>query len=69
MVGALKMAMAQALVSYYALAGEVVPNSVGEPEILCNNRGVDFIEAHADVELKHLNLYNPDDTFEGKLVP
>ncbi|KAK3227325.1 hypothetical protein Dsin_007187 [Dipteronia sinensis] len=42
MVGALKKAMAQALVSYYALA---------------------------DVELKHLNLYNPDDTFEGKLVP
>ncbi|KAK3227329.1 hypothetical protein Dsin_007191 [Dipteronia sinensis] len=69
MVGALKKAMAQALVSYYALAGEVVLNSVGEPEILCNNRGVDFIEAHADVELKHLNLYNPDDTFEGKLVP
>ncbi|KAK0603108.1 hypothetical protein LWI29_001503 [Acer saccharum] len=69
MVGALKKAMAQALVSYYALAGEVVPNSVGEPEILCNNRGVDFIEAHADVELKHLNLYNPDDTIEGKLVP
>ncbi|KAL5747051.1 hypothetical protein ACOSP7_024054 [Xanthoceras sorbifolium] len=69
MVGALKMAMAQALVSYYALAGEVVTNSVGEPELLCNNRGVEFFEAYANVELRDLNLYNPDDTIEGKLVP
>ncbi|KAK3411227.1 hypothetical protein EUGRSUZ_J03197 [Eucalyptus grandis] len=69
MVGILKAALAQALVSYYALAGEVVQNSVGEPELLCNNRGVDFIEAFADIELRHLNLYNPDETIEGKLVP
>ncbi|MBH0063557.1 hypothetical protein I6E85_20815, partial [Pseudoalteromonas sp. NZS71] len=44
-------------------------NSVGEPEILCNNRGVDFFEAFADVELKDLNLYDPDESIEGKLVP
>ncbi|XP_010058984.1 coniferyl alcohol acyltransferase [Eucalyptus grandis] len=69
MFGVLKAALAQALVSYYALAGEVVPNSADEPELLCNNQGVDFIEAFADVELCHLNLYNPDDTVEGKLVP
>ncbi|XP_030476433.1 coniferyl alcohol acyltransferase-like [Syzygium oleosum] len=69
MVGILKAALAQALVSYYALAGEVVQNSAGEPELLCNNRGVDFIEAFTDVELRHLNLYNPDETIEGKLVP
>nr|CAN83973.1 hypothetical protein VITISV_018429 [Vitis vinifera] len=62
MVGVLKKAMAQALVSYYAFAGEVVGNSVGEPELLCNNRGVDFTEAHADVRLEDLNLYNPDVT-------
>ncbi|KAK2632502.1 hypothetical protein EUGRSUZ_L01468 [Eucalyptus grandis] len=68
-VGVLKAALTQALVSYYALAGEVVQNSAGEPELLCNNRGVDFIEAFVDVELRHLNLYNPDDTVEGKLVP
>ncbi|KAI6672135.1 hypothetical protein NL676_007020 [Syzygium grande] len=53
----------------YALAGEVVQNTVGEPELVCNNRGVDFVEAFADIELCHLNLYNPDETIEGKLVP
>ncbi|KAL4629333.1 hypothetical protein ACB092_05G298000 [Castanea dentata] len=69
MVGVLKKALAQALVTYYAFAGEVVSNPVGEPEILCNNRGVDFVEAFAEAELKDLNFYNPDDTIEGKLVP
>ena len=69
MVGSLKNALAQALVSYYAFAGEVVKNSIGEPELLCNNRGVDFAEAEADVELQSLNLYNPDESVEGKLVP
>uniref|UniRef100_A0A7N2R9I5 Uncharacterized protein n=2 Tax=Quercus lobata TaxID=97700 RepID=A0A7N2R9I5_QUELO len=69
MVGVLKKALAQALETYYAFAGEVVSNPVGEPEILCNNRGVDFVEAFAEAELKDLDLYNPDDTIEGKLVP
>nr|DAD38693.1 TPA_asm: hypothetical protein HUJ06_013015 [Nelumbo nucifera] len=69
MVGTLKKSLAEALVSYYAFAGEVVTNSVGEPEILCNNRGVDFIEAYADVDLHDIQLYNPDATVEGKFVP
>ncbi|OMO73858.1 Transferase [Corchorus olitorius] len=69
MVSVLKKALAQALVSYYAFSGEVVPNSVGEPELLCNNRGVDFVEAYADVELQNLDLHNPDESIEGKLVP
>ncbi|KAK9923913.1 hypothetical protein M0R45_032310 [Rubus argutus] len=67
--GVLKKALAQTLVTYYAFSGEVVANSVGEPEILCNNRGVDFVEASADVELRELNLYKPDESIEGKLVP
>ncbi|XP_059639385.1 coniferyl alcohol acyltransferase-like [Cornus florida] len=69
MVNVLKKALAQALVSYYAFAGELVQNTSGEPELLCNNRGVDFFEAYADVELQQLNLYNPDQSVEGKLVP
>ncbi|XP_059639381.1 coniferyl alcohol acyltransferase-like [Cornus florida] len=69
MVSVLKKAMAQALVSFYAFAGELVQNTSGEPELLCNNRGVDFFEAYADVELQQLNLYNPDESIEGKLVP
>ncbi|XP_054793209.1 coniferyl alcohol acyltransferase-like [Prosopis cineraria] len=68
-VGALKKGLAEALVSFYALAGEVVANSSGEPELLCNNRGVDFVEADADVQLRSLDLHNPDDSVEGKLVP
>ncbi|XP_019176038.1 PREDICTED: shikimate O-hydroxycinnamoyltransferase-like [Ipomoea nil] len=67
--GVLKAALAEALVSYYALAGEVVQNAGGEPELLCNNRGVEFAEAVADVDLSELNLYNPDESVEGKLVP
>nr|GMD06527.1 shikimate O-hydroxycinnamoyltransferase-like [Ipomoea batatas] len=65
----LKAALAETLVSYYALAGEVVKNSGGEPEIVCNNRGVEFSEALGDVELRELNLYNPDESIENKLVP
>ena len=61
----LKEAMAQALACYYAFAGELV----GEGQLLCNNRGVDFIEAYADAKLQDLCFYNPDDTIEGKLVP
>ncbi|XVF74901.1 hypothetical protein PTKIN_Ptkin13bG0147700 [Pterospermum kingtungense] len=68
-VSVLKKALAQALVSYYAFAGEVVANTVGEPELVCNNRGVDFVEAYADVELQNLDLHNPDQSIEGKLVP
>ncbi|KAL1355383.1 hypothetical protein HN51_007439 [Arachis hypogaea] len=69
MMESLKNSLAKALVPYYAFAGEVVQNSMGEPELLCNNRGVDFVVAEADVELRSLNLYNPDESVEGKLVP
>lgn len=69
MVMVLKESMALALLPYYAFGGEVVLNSVGEPELLCNNRGVDFMEAYEDIKLKDLNLYNPDQSIEGKLVP
>ncbi|KAL6959569.1 hypothetical protein U1Q18_039722 [Sarracenia purpurea var. burkii] len=69
MVSVLKKAMSQALVSYYPFAGEIVNNTVGEPELLCNNGGADFIEAFANIELQDLNLYNPDESIEGKLVP
>ncbi|ONK69914.1 uncharacterized protein A4U43_C05F28160 [Asparagus officinalis] len=69
MVSVLKASLAKALVAYYPLAGEVVANSAGEPEVLCNNRGVDFIVASADVDLERLNLYNADESVEKKLVP
>ncbi|WOK94989.1 hypothetical protein Cni_G03694 [Canna indica] len=69
MVSALKSSLAEALSTYYPFAGEVVANPVSEPELLCNNRGVDFTAAYADVELRELSLADPDDSVEGKLVP
>ncbi|KAE8699318.1 Detected protein of unknown function [Hibiscus syriacus] len=69
MVTTLKKALAEALLPYYGLAGEVVPNAMGEPELLCNNRGVDFVEAYADIELRNLNYHNPHESIQGKLVP
>jgi hypothetical protein len=52
-VSTLKSALAKVLVAYYPLAGEVVANAAGEPELLCSGRGVDFAEAAADgVELR-----------------
>ncbi|XP_020582736.1 uncharacterized protein LOC110026214 [Phalaenopsis equestris] len=69
LVKVLKTSLAKSLVTYYPFAGEVVSNSMGEPELLCNNRGVEFIEAFADVEIAELDFHNADQTFEGKLLP
>ncbi|KAL0910639.1 hypothetical protein M5K25_021641 [Dendrobium thyrsiflorum] len=69
MVAKLKSSLAKALVVFYPFAGEVVVNAAGEPELLCNNRGVEFIEAYADVGLDQLNFYDTDGTVERKLVP
>jgi hypothetical protein len=65
----LKSSLSEALVYYYVLAGEMVANSSGETELLCNNRAVEFVQATANIGLAHLDLYNPDKTVEGKLVP
>nr|XP_043626924.1 coniferyl alcohol acyltransferase-like [Erigeron canadensis] len=66
----LKESLSRALALYYPLSGEIAWNGVsGENQIHCNNQGVDFTEAFADVELKELNLYNPDECIEGKLMP
>ncbi|KAK6797623.1 hypothetical protein RDI58_005325 [Solanum bulbocastanum] len=65
----LRVSLGETLVSYYAFAVELVQNLAGEPEILCNNAGGNFIEAWEDVELKEINFYNPDESIEAKLVP
>ncbi|KAG6428519.1 hypothetical protein SASPL_112771 [Salvia splendens] len=69
MAAVLKKSLAQALVYFSPLAGEIVANGQGEPEILCNNRGVDFTCACAGVELRDIDLYRPDLSVHGKLVP
>ncbi|KAK9155779.1 hypothetical protein Sjap_003259 [Stephania japonica] len=68
-ISTLKKALANTLVHYYPFAGELSRNPAGELELLCNNQGVDFIKAYADVKLKELNLHKPDVSVEGKLVP
>lgn len=65
----LKSSLSDALVYYYAFAGRMVSNTSGEPELLCNNQGVEFVEACANIGLAELDFYNPDQTVEGKLVP
>ncbi|KAI0497079.1 hypothetical protein KFK09_023407 [Dendrobium nobile] len=69
MVAKLKSSLANALAVFYPFAGEVVLNAAGEPELLCNNRGVEFIEAYADVGLDQLDFYDADGTVVRKLVP
>lgn len=65
----LKAALAKTLVAYYPLAGEVVTNAAGEPELLCSGRGVDVAEAAADgTVLRDLRLGLPDESVEP-LVP
>ncbi|KAH0458070.1 hypothetical protein IEQ34_013385 [Dendrobium chrysotoxum] len=69
LVNVLKTSLAKSLVIYYPFAGEVVNNSMGEPELRCNNRGVEFIEAFGDAEIIELDFYDADQSFERKLVP
>ncbi|KAK1418350.1 hypothetical protein QVD17_27493 [Tagetes erecta] len=68
-VNTIKISLARVLSTFYPLAGEIVQNSHGEPEVMCNNSGVEFVHAHADVELKELDLYHPDHSLKGKLMP
>lgn len=69
MISMVKKGLGQALVTYPELAGEVVQNNEGEPEMLCNNHGVEFVQASADMELQHLDLHNPDVSVDANLVP
>ncbi|KAD6454540.1 hypothetical protein E3N88_09246 [Mikania micrantha] len=65
----IKKSLTGVLSTFYPLMGEIVQNSHGEPEVCCNNNGVEFVHAHADIELKDLNFYHPDSSVKGKLVP
>lgn len=68
-VKTIKSSLAGVLSTFYPLAGEIVQNSQGEPEVLCNNYGVEFVHAHADIDLKDLDFAHPDESVKGKLVP
>ncbi|KAJ0800459.1 putative alcohol O-acetyltransferase [Helianthus annuus] len=65
----IKKSLAGVLSTFYPLAGQIVPNKYGDLEVLCNNNGVEFVHVHADIEMKDLDLYRPDYSVRGKLVP
>ncbi|XP_031475612.1 coniferyl alcohol acyltransferase-like [Nymphaea colorata] len=69
MMGALKKSLSKLLIPYYPLAGEIVTSPTGEPVLHCNNNGVEFVEAYGEIELLKLDLYHPDASVAGKLVP
>lgn len=68
-VNKIKTSLAGVLSTFYPLAGEIVTNSQGEPEVVCNNGGVEFVHAHADIELKDMDFHHPDHSVKGKLIP
>ncbi|KAK1392263.1 hypothetical protein POM88_011319 [Heracleum sosnowskyi] len=47
----------------------VILNDERGPEILRNNRGVDCVEALADVKLQHVDLYKVDVSAYANFVP
>ncbi|KAL4205212.1 hypothetical protein AMTRI_Chr01g113400 [Amborella trichopoda] len=55
--------------SMVTLCCQVVNNGEKEPEILCGNKGVEFSEASADIELKDLDLHQPDESVKGNIIP
>ncbi|GLJ34929.1 hypothetical protein SUGI_0702950 [Cryptomeria japonica] len=65
----LKTSISKVLVSYYVSAGRMVTDSIGLPKVHCNNKGVRLTQAYAAAALSQLNLYNPDESVQGKLVP
>lgn len=65
----LKISLSEALGYYYVFTGQMVCNTSGEPELLCNDQGGEFVQAAANIGLAELDFYNPDKTIKGKLVP
>ncbi|GLJ20285.1 hypothetical protein SUGI_0368370 [Cryptomeria japonica] len=68
-VSNLKSSLSKALVSFDAFAGRLVTNGVGETELVCNNKGVEFAKAYALTSLDQVKFYNPIAAVGNKLVP
>ncbi|GAA0168394.1 hypothetical protein LIER_40556 [Lithospermum erythrorhizon] len=64
----LKDALSICLVSFYIFAGEMSQND-DEPHVICNNHGVDFVEAFADVNFRDLDFHNSHHSVDGVLIP
>ncbi|GLJ20280.1 hypothetical protein SUGI_0368300 [Cryptomeria japonica] len=66
---AVHSSLSNALVSFDAFAGRLVSNGVGETELVCNNKGVEFAKAYALTSLAQVEFCNPIAAVGDKLVP
>ncbi|KAK9142793.1 hypothetical protein Syun_012193 [Stephania yunnanensis] len=70
LVAAILDSLAETLNHYLPLAGRLVTNpNTCEPEILCNNEGVEVAEAHAHIDLGSLDFYDLTNSLQQNLVP
>ena len=67
-VKVIKEALGRALVYYYPLAGRLKRGPKGELVVDCNEEGVLFIEADADVTLQQLGTIEPPFLFLHKVL-
>ncbi|XP_068646851.1 coniferyl alcohol acyltransferase [Aristolochia californica] len=69
-VATLQTSLAKVLRHYYPFAGRLVPGPrPDEPEIICNNEGVEFTEAQANIPLSALNFHDLSESLQKNLVP
>ncbi|EOY25405.1 PREDICTED: anthranilate N-benzoyltransferase protein 1 [Theobroma cacao] len=68
-VESLKSSLAETLSYYYPFAGRITEDpDTSEPIIICDNTGALLVEAQANIPLRKLDLYNINDSLQGKLV-
>ncbi|KAK4846604.1 hypothetical protein QYF36_019750 [Acer negundo] len=68
-INTLRLSLAKTLGYYYPFAGRITQNpSNGEPEIICDNTGAFILEANTNIPLKNLDLYNLNESLQGKLA-
>ncbi|KAF8389346.1 hypothetical protein HHK36_026040 [Tetracentron sinense] len=69
-IAVIKSSLEEVLGHYFPFSGRIVPNAItAEPEILCNNEGVEVIEAHASIDLASLDFYDLSQSLQKNLVP
>ncbi|KAH7688398.1 Transferase protein [Dioscorea alata] len=65
----LKTALSKVLVTFYPLAGRLVFDKDGRPEVDCNAEGVLFSVAHADCTVDGFGDFRPSPAVRQLLVP
>ncbi|KAF8412860.1 hypothetical protein HHK36_000832 [Tetracentron sinense] len=69
-VAVIKSSLEEVLGHYLPFAGRIIPNAeTGQPEILCNNEGIEVIEANANIDLACLDFYDLSQSLQKNLVP